>query len=405
MRVSGEWLERFLNLAISQGIYFWDVRRRDGQLTARMGVWAFHRIRPIARKSRCRVRITRRAGLPFLLRRAAGRRLLLLSAAAMVLLLYISSSFIWVVEVRGLKTLPEEKVFARLAGLGLRPGAYKGHLDPERLANALPLEMREIAWAGIHIEGTRAVVEVAEKTLLPEQSRPEGSPGDIVAARDGLITQILALAGEPLVRAGDTVRQGQVLIRGIVNPWGEGAVPEKGALPPAPVRARGIVRARVWYDTYVEMPLVIKTAVRTGKVYSRRLVRFAGREVVLSGRWPVRLADYQLEETRLRPPRWRNTSFPVEFIHLRYYEVVRRSQVIGRTEAITRAEAEAKRRLMERIPVQARILKESTQVVQDDGRLVGFRMVIEVEEDIGRLEVAGGEPAGRGESGEGSLMR
>lgn len=395
VRVTGSRPERFLNLAVARGIYFWNVRRSEDRLELNVGLWAFRRLRPVARRTRCRVRILRRRGLPFLLRRASSRRILLAGAAAAAAAIYLASSFVWVIEVRGLHAVPEVRVLRALAALGVRPGVPKGTVDLERVANLLPMEVRGISWAGVHLEGTKAVVEVAEKVVLADENRPETAPADLVAAKDGLVTHFLVLVGEPLVREGQMVRAGQTLIRGVINPWGEGEAP-KDAPPPPGVRARGIVQARVWYDTYVETPLVQEAAVRTGAVRSRRIVRLAGREIALGGRGPVPFDDYQLEETHLRPPRWRNASIPVEFLHLRYYEVRRRSRPLTRAEALARAEAEARRRLLERIPLDARILKESVQVVRDDGRLIGVRMLIETEEAIGRPVEASQRGPGRG---------
>lgn len=388
VRVTGSHLERFINLAVSRGIYFWDIRYRDDDIILKMGVQAFRRLRPLVRKAGCRVRILRRHGLPFLLRRVSRRRLLAAVVGVVGLAIYLSSSFVWVVEIKGLKELPESRLVKTLAELGLRPGVTKNGVDLEKVANELPLRVHEVAWVGIYLEGAKVVVEVVEKERLSEKDRPIQTPGDLVATKDGLVTHLITLQGEPAVSEGDMVRRGQILIRGVTQLQEEGGSKEekKGTVGPRPVRARGIVRARVWYDTYIEMPLEKETAVRTGRVHSRRMVRFLERDLVFSGWREPPFADYQVDEIRLRPPRWRNAVVPVEFIHLRFSEVVRRSERISRNEAVTRAEAEAKRRLLEQIPLEARILRENVLVVQDSGKLIGLKLVIETEETIGRLE-------------------
>lgn len=388
LRVEGRHLERFVNLAVSNGIYVWDVRRLEGELRLRMGLRAFRRLRPVARRARCRIRVLGRRGFPFLLRRVARRRVLWVGAAAAFLLLYVLSAHVWFIQVDGLQEVPERRVLAALDRLGLRPGVAKRGLQLERMADRLPIEVPELAWAGIHIRGTRAVVRVAERTVLLRRQAPDEAPADVVAAKDGVITRVLVLMGESVVSEGQTVRRGQVLIRGHLTPY-EGEPPQDaGKLPPPRrVRARGMVRARVWYDTYAETPLRPEIAARTGAVFTRRLVRVAGKTVVLSGFGKVPFADYQREETVVRPAAWRKNRFPVELFTLKYYEVVRRVETLTQGEALRRAQAEAKRRLLERIPVTARILRETTQVLQGDGQVVGVRLAIETEEDIGRVRV------------------
>ena len=50
LRVSGGSPERFLHLAVSRGIYCWNVRQRDGDLHLNVGVRAFRALRPVARR-------------------------------------------------------------------------------------------------------------------------------------------------------------------------------------------------------------------------------------------------------------------------------------------------------------------------------------------------------------------
>lgn len=390
VRVTGGSPERFLNLAVTRGIYFWNVRHRDGGLHLNVGLRSFRALRPVARRAGCRVRVVRRRGLPFFLGRVRRRRALLAGAAAMAALVYVSSSLVWAVEVRGLRTLKEPAVLAALAELGLRPGVWRARVDPKRVAAALPAAVPQVAWASVRLEGTKAVVEVVERTLLAEEDRPDATPGDVVAAKDGLLVRLTVLAGEPAARPGELVRRGQILIRGVINPWGEGEAPPKDAPGPLPVRARGMARARVWYHTYVEQPLVQAVPAPTGAVRVRRYVQVAGARLVLSGGGVPPFRDYRVEEVRLRPPRWRNATFPVEFVQLRYYEVTRRERRLTRAEALARAEAEARRLLRARIPAEAHLVRESVQVVRDEPELIGLRLVMETEEDIARPAAGAG---------------
>ncbi len=377
--VSGKRPERFVNLALANNIYFWNVRwSRDG-LRLYMGLWAFRGIRSTARRARCRVRIVSKRGLPFLLKRAAARRVLAAGGVALIALFYAVTSFVWFIEIHGLKTVERERVLLTLGKLGLYPGVYKGSLDLDQIASRLTAEMNELGWAGIHARGTKVIVEVAERSLLLPSQRPDEAPGDIVASKDGVVESILVLRGEGLVRPGDTVRQGQVLIKGLMNPWIDGEA-GSGSMP---VRARGVIKARVWYDLYVEVPLRQDKPVRTGRSWSRMVVRLAGKNIIIRGFGGVPFKDYQLEESVVRPEEWRKTVFPVEFITQLYYEVKRQIDTISEVEAIKRAEAEARRKMMRRIPVSARIHREDIRVVQRNSSFIGLRMTVEAEEDIG----------------------
>ena len=48
-----------------------------------------------------------------------------------------------------------------------------------------------LTWAYVHFQGTLAVIEVVEKT------RPSSElPGDVVAAKDGVVTLVLVFVGD-----------------------------------------------------------------------------------------------------------------------------------------------------------------------------------------------------------------
>ena len=72
----GCFLERFLNICMRRGIFLWDVKRRgDTCLDACISAKGFKALRQIAKKTKTRVRIKSRHGLPFLLFRYRKRRL------------------------------------------------------------------------------------------------------------------------------------------------------------------------------------------------------------------------------------------------------------------------------------------------------------------------------------------
>ena len=73
--VTGEAPERFVNMAAGRGIYLWDITRVSGNsivLKVRLG--AVRPLRHIARRTKCRFRISRRVGLHFFYQRLLRRK-------------------------------------------------------------------------------------------------------------------------------------------------------------------------------------------------------------------------------------------------------------------------------------------------------------------------------------------
>ena len=82
------------------------------------------------------------------------------------------------------------------------------------------------------MRGVVVLVTMVGKTPPPAE---EEGPGDIVAAKEGLVSEVIVLEGTPLVKAGDMVSRGDLLI------LGEKILPRReGGFISQPVRADGI---------------------------------------------------------------------------------------------------------------------------------------------------------------------
>ncbi|HIE12797.1 MAG TPA: hypothetical protein EYP63_05145 [Desulfotomaculum sp.] len=75
--VEGRSIERFINMAVSRGIRFWDVRHLGGErILLRVRLGAVGALRHIARRTGSRFTVQQKAGLPFVIWRARQRKAL-----------------------------------------------------------------------------------------------------------------------------------------------------------------------------------------------------------------------------------------------------------------------------------------------------------------------------------------
>ncbi|HHX75650.1 MAG TPA: sporulation protein YqfD, partial [Firmicutes bacterium] len=262
-------------------------------------------------------------------------------------------------------------------------GAYRGllkeRLDTDAVANRMLIAEPKLEWVGLQLEGTRLIIKVVE-AKQPELELQ--GPADLVAAKDGLVTDVLVIMGEARVKPGDTVRRGQVLIEGVLRPetpWGE---PSAGK-EPIPVRARGEVIARVWYEGYGEASLIDTIHVRTGKRISSWTLLVDGQPVLKVGRSTVPYRDYDREivSTRLLE---RILRFPVELVTETCYEVLYlEKREISRDEAFALAVRRAKTLAELQLPagetVEAEQLTEGETGSPD---IVAVRCILETSENI-----------------------
>ena len=195
-------------------------------------------------------------------RRGAGkwldtlRRRWLLAAGCLLALaaLAVASQLVWRIELID-PGVYEADLRDYLEVLEVRPLRWKKSLDLGKIRDSLEWRYPEVAWIECGFRGMTLTVTVVEGVASGEALTHLGS-GDVVAARDGVIQSIVTLAGTAQVKAGDTVRKGQVLIRGEERT-------SEGLL--RPVSARGKALARVWDGASVRMSVMERETVYSGR--------------------------------------------------------------------------------------------------------------------------------------------
>ena len=216
VEVTGTAVERFLNLAANKGAYVWDVTPVPGGIQMHCSIRGFRMLKSCAKKTKCRLKIARREGFPFIIHRYRRRKILMGGIIFFVLFLYIMSSFVWRIDIEGIERISSEEILDFTGTYGLHIGAFKHFIDHDEISRNLLLNF-DIGWADVHTRGTRTVIIISEAIPGPNQapdSIPRTMPCDIVAAKDGLITSIVTASGMPKVRQNDVVMAGDLLVSG-----------------------------------------------------------------------------------------------------------------------------------------------------------------------------------------------
>jgi len=385
--LQGPGLARLLNLTARQGIKFWDLSYRENMVTVKIRPRDLKRLRPLLKKTGCRVKILHKAGAPFILLRGKRRKGLALGIAFFCATLYFLSLFVWQINIEGNSDVRTEEIRAVLENYGVKEGTRKKDLDLSGLERALLLEIDDLKWVGASVKGVFLNIQVVERLREPpaeEESRC------LVAAKDGLVTNILVLAGEALVKAGDTVQKGQELISGKVQVLEEqkGEQVEKVL----EVKPRGIVEAVVWYESYAEAPLYLVQKRKTGNFTRSICLVVNGREYCLWGPPASPYRNYELEKIK-RAYAWRNLRLPVELSSICYWEIEVEIRAVSPREALQKARSKALEEVNAQLPRGAAINK---RFVNDfyffELGKVGCRVMVETLENIAVPRVPGTPP-------------
>ena len=90
--VEGYFIERFINMCISKGILLWNIKReKSTYLQTNISIKDFKKIKDIAKKTKCRVAINRKKGLPFILNRYKKRKIFVFALVVIILSIFTTS--------------------------------------------------------------------------------------------------------------------------------------------------------------------------------------------------------------------------------------------------------------------------------------------------------------------------
>jgi len=259
IEVTGFSVERFINLLMHKGIFIWDLKRSQKGVTMKVSVKGFKLLRPCQRKTRCKIKIIKKCGLPFTLHKYRKRKFLFGGIFFLIAALYILSSFVWLIDVEGNDRVSQFEIIEASRKHGLDIGNVKFFIDRKEIEKRLMDTFSDLSWVNIEIRGTKALISVAE-ALDSKDIVDKSVPCNVVATNDGIITNIVTISGTPIVRQGNVVREGDILVKSEVVVL-EG---EMGLLTEH-VHADAEVRARVYYEVNFFVPYNYEEKVYTGR--------------------------------------------------------------------------------------------------------------------------------------------
>lgn len=238
VEIEGYFIERLINLCVSKKILLWSSKRKKTTLLyTNISIKDFKEITKIAKQTKCKVKIKEKKGIPFIFNKYKKRKIFFIFLLLITIGILSLSNFIWNIEIEGNNNINKQEIIEELKEHGLSVGKTKNTLNTKEIVNKMRLQRNDLAWIGIEIKGTNAIVKVVEADKKPEIIKEE-EYCNIVATKPGIILKVNALNGTPLVKEGDVIKEGSLLIGG----WLEGKYTGIRY-----VHANGEVQAKVWY--------------------------------------------------------------------------------------------------------------------------------------------------------------
>lgn len=282
--IEGYYIERFINICRNNKITIWNLKRdKNVKLNLNIGINDLRKVAKIAKQTKCKMKIIRKKGIPFLFNKYKKRKIFFVFLILIIITLSILSNFIWNIQIIVEENEQIENIYQDVISAGLTIGKSKFNLNTKEVINKIRLNRDDIAWLGIEIKGTNAIVRVVKSTARPDII-DENEYCNIVSDKQGVITKIRAQNGTMAVKVGDTVNIGTTLING----WMEGKYTGIRY-----VHAMGEIEAKVWYTKSKKVLYNTTERHETGNIENKYKIKINNFEINLS----KRLSKFEIYDT------------------------------------------------------------------------------------------------------------
>lgn len=372
IRVEGFFIERFINMCISKRILLMDIQREKSSIMyAKVGLADYKKLRQIAKKTKSKVKIQSRKGLPFILHKYRKRKIFLALFMVIIIGIIISSNYIWNIEVVGNVNISTREIIQSLEASGLTIGTSKNDIDTDTIINKIRLSRDDVAWIGITVKGTNAIVKVKEADKAPN-ILDENKYCNIIADKTGMITKINVQNGTATVKVGDIVEKGMTLVNGYLEGKYTGTRYVHGAAE---------IEAKIWYTKKEKAPLVQQIPVQTGNEEKKYSIKFKKNKINLF-KTLSKFEKYDTINEDKKLMLFSNFYLPIEIIKTTNKEYVLQEITYTEEQVIEILTKKLEKELLQEIKDQNNIVNTNINTNLEDG-YVEVEVTYEVLENMG----------------------
>ncbi len=373
--IEGYYIERFINICGNEKITIWNLKRnKNVKLELNIGIKDLKKVAKIAKQTKCKIKIIKKKGLPFLFNRYRKRKLFFVFLLVIIIGLGISSNFVWNIQIVEEDKERIENLYQDVVESGLEIGKMKSKINTKDIINKVRLKRNDIAWMGIELKGTNAIVKVVKATAKPEIV-DDNEYCNIVSDKQGIITKINAQNGTIAVKVGDTVNVGTTLING----WMEGKYTGLRY-----VHAKGEIQAKVWHTKNIKILYNATEKTETGNIENKYQIKINNFEINLS----KRLSKFKIYDTIVLENKFKIFSdfyLPISLVKITNKEIKEEQKNYNAEQAKDLGIEQLQKELDNEIEDKSKVVNKIINTYEkEDG--IEVYVTYEVLEDIGTNE-------------------
>ncbi|MBQ4528629.1 MAG: sporulation protein YqfD [Clostridia bacterium] len=349
------------NINKMSNTYYADVKKSD-----------IKQLYDICNEHGIKIRIIGRFGLAMKLYIYKKRTAFLIGLFLCMVMFFVKLSFINKIEIIGNNYLTDDQIKQIVEECGIYYGRFVYGIDENKIQKEILKNCKHFSWVWVEIKGNSVFVDVREKISQPK-FYDKSYACNIIAERDGVISEAISESGINYTKVGDYVRKGDLLIGGIYD--------SNDYAPVRFVRASGSIKAKTVYtisDNYDTC--YIKYTPVDKKLYSYKF-KFFGFSFSVGAN----------KEENIFLMKQDNKNFSVfgkkisslGFTKEKYCEIIRTECIMDKYETEQMAIRELTQRLYSQIPDDAVVIDEKNSIFQNPDGSVCATVTFECIEDIG----------------------
>ncbi len=373
--IEGYYISQFINICNTKKINLWNIKKdNEIKIFASIEIKNFKKLKHICKKTKCKIKIENKKGMPFILKKYRKRKLFFSFLILLIFIIIILSNFIWNIEINGeIDTFKKNEILELVKKEGIEIGKFKNSINTKEVINKIRLERDDLSWIGIDIKGTNVIINVVPADEKPEIINEEESC-NIIAGKDGIILKVNAQNGTILVNEGDVVKSGDIIIAG----WMEGKYTGKQY-----VHAHGEVEAKVWYTNIQKVYLKETKKIETGETKNNYSIKINNFKINLPKTLP-KFQKYDTIEENKKLKLFSNFYLPLDLVKCTYKEY-EEEIIIHSFEEAKQIGIENARNTLQKEINGKEILDEKVKV-RTEKDYIEIEFMYEVKESIGIKE-------------------
>ena len=325
--------ERIINLLWNKGVIIKNVRKVNiSTVRFYIAVRDYKHLEESANVTNSKIRITSRSGMHFIIMKVKRYLSFAAGSVLFLVLIYYMSTFIWSIEIETEKYLSPYEVRKYLMDLGVRPGIKKKDTSVARIEEEMK-KREDIMWIRARVEGSKMKIKVAERKS-PPIIEEDNSINNIISKMDGEVIRVYTVSGTAIVKPGDLVKKGDILINAEQGKEGATYI----------TKAEGDVIAKTFYEFNKSIKLKGTLKEPTGNMKEERYIYIYGKKLYLK-KYNNEYKNYKSIED--------SGKFIKKVI---YYELKEINFEKDENQVIKQSTEELKEQLIKELPIDCKIL-------------------------------------------------